>query len=145
MSGFRGRVLGIDYGRARVGLAVTDALGLAAHPIGAIEHRGEAALFERLSALIEEREVVRIVLGLPLNMDGSKGPAAREVERFAERLGARFGLPVDLWDERLSSREVEAQLEARGIGWRKRKKRRGRIDAGAAALILTEWMRSRWG
>jgi putative Holliday junction resolvase len=134
------RTLGIDYGRVRVGLAVTDALGIAAHPVGVVENRGDEALLGEVEAVARDREVGHVLLGLPLNMDGSKGPMAKEVEAFARRLGDRLGVEVELWDERLTSHEVETRLAERGVGWKKRK---GRVDVGAAALILTEWLRTR--
>lgn len=131
------RALGIDYGRARLGLAVTDGLGIAAHPIGTLPNRGREPLLEAIEREVREREIEHIVLGLPLNMDGSRGPMAREVERFARALRRRLELPVELWDERLSSHEVESRLAERGVSWRRRKKR---VDAAAAALILGEWL-----
>ena len=96
------RVLGIDPGRARVGLALSDPLQITAQGLDTYT-RGRGSFLDHLAALIAEHGVERIVLGLPRNMDGSEGEAARESRRLAETLRERFGLPVELWDERLSS------------------------------------------
>jgi putative Holliday junction resolvase len=126
-------ILALDYGRVRLGLAVSDALGLAAHPLPALTRRkGDADLAE-LRRLVAEREVARLVVGLPLNMDGSEGPMAAEARRFGDALGAALGLPVTYEDERLSTDEAEARLSAVGLRPSDRKRRR---DSLAAAVIL---------
>ncbi len=131
------RVLGIDYGRKRVGLAVSDPLGIMAQPLPTIPFAGEDATIARVKSICEEREVARIVVGLPRNMDGSLGPMALEVQDFARKLEAATGLPVETLDERLTSFEAESRLAEAGMHWRERKRR---VDQVAAAIILQSWL-----
>ncbi|GIW73348.1 MAG: putative pre-16S rRNA nuclease [Planctomycetota bacterium] len=135
------RTLGIDYGRKRLGLAVTDPLGIAAHPLPGLRHPGELpALLAALAEVIAEREIEHLVVGLPLNMDGTRGPMAREVERFAAQLAEATGLPLELVDERLSTREADERLAAAGMHWRRRKRHRDQVSA---AILLGEWLERR--
>jgi putative Holliday junction resolvase len=127
------RILAIDYGRVRHGLAVSDGLGMASHPLPALQRKDPAQDLRRLAQLAEERDVRRIVLGLPLNMDGSEGLMAAEVRRFGEKLGAALGLPVLYEDERLSTDEAESRLKDRGLRPSKRRRLR---DSLAAAVVL---------
>ena len=129
----RPRILCIDYGRARHGLAVSDPLGMAGHPLPALVRRDEVADTAALAALVEERDVRRLVVGLPLNMDGTEGEMATEVRAWAARLAAALGLPVDYEDERLTSEEAEDVLREAGV---KPSQRRGLRDSIAAAVIL---------
>lgn len=98
----KGRILGIDPGRSRVGLALSDPLGISAQGLETYQ-RGRGSFLDHLAALITEHGVGRIVLGYPLNMDGSEGEAALSARQLSQTLQARFALPVVLWDERLSS------------------------------------------
>ena len=130
-------ILCIDYGSKTLGIAVSDDLGMMGHGIGTIRRSTKALDFDSLRKHIQNYEVEKIVLGLPCNMDGSIGPAARAVLGFAEELKAEFGLPVETWDERLSSFEAEDRLigaDMRG------KKRRKVIDTVAAAVILQDYL-----
>lgn len=127
------RALAIDYGRVRHGLAVSDGLGMAAHPLPALQRKDPEQDLRALRRVIEERDVRRVVLGLPLNMDGSEGGMATEVRRFGERLAADVDLPVAYEDERLSTDEAESLLMERGLRPSDRKKLR---DSLAAAVIL---------
>jgi putative Holliday junction resolvase len=127
------RILAIDYGRVRHGIAVSDALGMASHPLPALQRSSPERDDAVLAALIEERDVRSLVVGLPLNMDGSEGPMAKEVRAFAERLGKSLGLPVEMEDERLSTDEAEAFLSQAGLRPSDRRKLR---DSVAAAVIL---------
>ena len=116
---------------------MSDDLGMMGHGIGTIRRRTLALDFDDLRKHIERYEIKQIVLGLPCNMDGSIGPAAQAVLAFGEELKKKFGLPVDTWDERLSSFEAEDRLigaEMRG------KKRRKVIDTVAAAIILQGYL-----
>jgi putative Holliday junction resolvase len=131
------RILCIDYGTKTLGLAVSDDLGMMGHGIGTIRRTRLELDMAELRKHIERYEIQRIVLGLPVNMDGSLGPAAQAVLGFGEQLRAEFGLPVDTWDERLSTFEAEDRL----IGAEMRsKKRRKVIDTVAAAIILQGYL-----
>ena len=126
------RVLGIDYGDRRIGLAMSDALGLAAHGLPTLENQSEEAVLDALRAIIEEHKVEQIIVGLPRNMNGSLGPQARKAKRFADTLRA-LGLPVHLMDERLTSERARRVLSDAGLS---RAKRRRRVDRMAAQFIL---------
>ena len=132
------RVLGIDYGTKRHGLSVSDPLGYTAQPAGLVTRRGTDPGLAEITAVIEEKEVESIVLGLPLNMDGSPGDHHDEVLEFRALLEERFGLPVETIDERLTTVQAERALE--GLS---RKKRKARVDQMAAQLILQAWLDAR--
>ena len=131
------RYLGVDLGRARIGLALADDVLRQARPFRVVQRHGEAKDLAAIAAAAREYEVERAVLGLPLNMDGSEGPAARLSRAFAPRLAAALGVPVELFDERLSTFEAEMRLRDRGIS---AKDARARVDAEAAAVILQGWL-----
>ena len=136
------RLLALDYGRKRIGLAASDSLGLTAQPITTLEGTPEQALTE-IAKICAGREIELLVLGLPFNMDGSEGPMAAEVRAYSARLTAATGLPVEFCDERLSSFAAEEDLRQMGVKRRRGKrasKERGRLDAMAAAVILREYM-----
>jgi putative Holliday junction resolvase len=118
-------IVGLDWGRARVGVAASDELGLLAHPVETITALSRAAVVERVRQIAARLGAGGVVVGLPLNMDGSEGESAAAARAFAEALGAATGLPVSLQDERLTSREA-AQKGAR----------KERLDQAAACLIL---------
>lgn len=134
------RTLGVDLGRVRIGLAVADDLLATARALTTITRTAEARDLAAIVAVARDYEVTRAVLGLPLNMDGSEGPAARLARAFAPRLEAALGVPVELVDERLSSFEAESRLRERGISSRDM---RGKVDAEAAAVILEAWLAGR--
>jgi putative holliday junction resolvase len=131
------RTLGVDLGRVRIGLAVADDLLGAARPLRTIVRRDERTDLEAIAVLARDYEVARAVLGLPLNMDGTEGASARLARAFQPRLAAALGVPVELFDERLSSFEAETRLRDRGIS---SKDRRAMVDAEAAAVILQGWL-----
>jgi putative Holliday junction resolvase len=128
------RVLALDLGEARVGVALSDPLGMTAQPLEVVErHR----LLKRIPELVAEYEVQRIVVGLPLRLDGSKGQAARAVKAAAKDIADVAGVPVELWDERLTT----AQAQRLMIGAHaSRKDRKSNIDKVAAALILQSYL-----
>lgn len=128
-------LLGIDWGRARVGVAVSDELELLAHPLETIPASSLDEIVDRLCHLAEQRGARVFVLGLPLNMDGSEGDSARTVRMFSEKLTAASGKAVVLWDERLTSWQADHLL--RGA---KGPRRAGRQDQAAAALILQGYL-----
>jgi putative pre-16S rRNA nuclease len=129
----RDRILAVDYGRVRLGLAVSDALGMASHPLPALRRRSPEADLAALRAVLAERDVRRLVVGLPLNMDGSEGPMAAEARAFGTWLSGATSLPVEYEDERLSTEEAEDFLRTAGLRPSDRKKLR---DSVAAAVIL---------
>jgi putative Holliday junction resolvase len=131
------RYLGVDVGRARIGLALADDVLRTARPLRVVPRRAGAATLADIAEAVREYEVERIVVGLPLNMDGTEGASARDARAFAARLGETLGLPVDLHDERLSTFEAETRLRDRGFS---AKDRRSRVDAEAAAVILQGWL-----
>ncbi|MBP3913312.1 MAG: Holliday junction resolvase RuvX [Lachnospiraceae bacterium] len=134
------RVMALDYGDATVGVAVSDPLFLTAQGIEIIRREKETHLrptLRRIGELIDEYHVEAIVLGLPLNMDGSKGPRALKTEKFRDTLEKRFRLPVYMTDERLSSFEAEEEMREAGIKPSEFKKH---VDRIAAQIILEEWM-----
>lgn len=136
------RILGIDYGARRLGLAVSDPDATIATPIGTLERRGLERDLEALRALADEREVGRIVLGLPLHMSGRPGAEAQAVRAFAGRLAVATHIPVDLYDERWTTLEADRALRESG---RRGARRREVVDSVAATLLLQsylEWRRS---
>ncbi|MCP4365227.1 MAG: Holliday junction resolvase RuvX [Planctomycetes bacterium] len=131
------RILGIDYGRKRIGLAVSDPLCITAQPLPTL-HRGDAESdMAALEGLIREREVDEVVVGLPKNMDGSLGAIAQEALTFADELRARFQLAVHMVDERLSTSRAHKAMKSTGLS---RKKRAGSADKVAAQLILQSYL-----
>jgi putative Holliday junction resolvase len=140
------RVLGLDWGGRRIGTAVSDERGVIAFPLGFVERsnpKGDLAALERL---IAEHGVSRVVVGLPIHMDGRRGPEADEAIAFAGKLAAATGLAVETLDERWTTVEAERALRAsstgRGRSKRREKQRRDRVDATAAAIILRTYLES---
>lgn len=131
------RVLSLDVGDRRVGVAVSDPLGLWARPLTVITRRSRQEDYRAIARLAREHEAARIVVGHPLSMDGQVGPQALRVERYAAGLAEYLDIPVVLWDERLSTAEAERLLQESGETWRQY---RGRIDAVAAAVILQSYL-----
>ncbi len=134
------RLIGLDYGRRTVGVAVSDPLGLTAQPLETIVRKEEHTLrrtLARLEELCRVYEVERIVLGLPLNMDDSEGERAALTRAFGEKLVQRTGLPLSYEDERLTTLEAEEVLRAAGLPKKEWKKH---LDQMAASLILRSYM-----
>ena len=127
------RALGIDHGDARIGLAISDELGMLAHPLETIHLKEVADPVAHIAAIVARDKIGTIVLGLPRNMDGSEGPRAQSVRAFARNLAKLTDLPIALWDERLSTAAVERELIAADVS---RKKRAAVIDQHAAIFIL---------
>lgn len=133
-----GRVLGVDLGERRIGLAISDEERRLAFPAGHLERKALARDLEALRLLAADRGATRIVVGLPLHLDGREGTGARAAREFARALGEATALPVELLDERLTTVEAERALREAS-----RKTRRGRkqvIDAMAATLLLRGWL-----
>jgi putative Holliday junction resolvase len=133
-------IAALDLGRRRIGVAVTDAAAMGAYPVGVVERRSIARDLEVIAAMLRDREVTTFVVGLPLNMDGSEGPAARSARRFADQLAAALKVEVEMFDERLTSFEAEERLKGMPV---KKGARKPAIDAIAATVILEGWMQSR--
>ena len=127
------RVLGLDLGERRIGLALSDSEGEFAFPAGVLESRGRDRDVAALCELIREREVGRAVVGLPRHMDGRLGPEAEAAEQFASLLAKRAGIPVETLDERWTSQEAERILREQGHDGRRTKKH---VDEVAASIIL---------
>jgi putative pre-16S rRNA nuclease len=126
----------LDLGAHRIGIAVTDAAEISAHPLCTIERRSPRTDFEAIRQALGKREIECIVVGLPVNMDGTEGPMARHARNFAARLADALKIRVELQDERLSSFEAEHRL-AGAVG---RAKMKPTVDAVAAVVILEGWL-----
>jgi putative holliday junction resolvase len=126
----------------RVGVAIDDELGLMAHPRGTLDGRNPAALLEQLRSLADAENVARFVVGLPLDMRGGEGTAARQARAMAQRIADATGRAVELWDERLTSVQAQRALAASEV---RGKKARARIDEAAACAILQSWLDARAG
>jgi putative holliday junction resolvase len=135
-----GRVLGLDVGSRRIGVAVSDPLGITAQGLETLQRTNKRQDFEYLRRVIREYEVKEIVVGLPLRMSGAEGTQSAKMRAFAEDLQKKFGLPVHLWDERLTSAEANRVLRETELSIDKRGKS---VDRMAAILILQGWMDSR--
>ena len=136
------RILGLDYGSKTVGVAVCDPLGITAQMVETIVREREDKLrrtLARIQALFEEYKVERIVLGYPKNMNNTLGERAARTEEFKAALERRTGIPVILWDERLSTAAAERVLIERGV---RREHRKETVDQIAAALILQGYLDS---
>jgi putative Holliday junction resolvase len=133
--GHIGRVLGLDIGEKRIGVAVSDETGAIASPVGFVARglRAEADL----RALVESYEAGRLIIGLPAGLSGREGPQARETRFYAEALAEALNIAVDYWDERLTTAIAERSLIASGV---RRDQRRQQIDAVAAAVMLQSYL-----
>lgn len=134
------RILALDLGEKRIGVAVSSEGGGLALPDGVIERRSWQEVIEEIRARLELSQAERIVVGLPLRMDGTEGPAAEAVRKFVQRLRAAVSVPVDVQDERLSTAEAERTLLAGDV---RRRRRRAVRDAIAAAIILKTYLERR--
>jgi putative Holliday junction resolvase len=128
-------ILGIDFGRARIGLAISDELRLLAHPLETLPGNKDTA--KRIAEIIRERKIDKIVVGVPRHMSGEIGAAAKEALEFANKLRAEVPCPVETWDERLTT--VAAERALRGAG-KKSRKTRNIIDQVAAQMILQGYL-----
>ncbi|NPV70722.1 MAG: Holliday junction resolvase RuvX [Firmicutes bacterium] len=131
------RILALDVGDRRTGVALSDPLGLTAQGLCVIEASGVRSLVEQAAALIREHEVSRVVVGVPLNMDGSAGERALKSRKVIEMLRSRAGVEVDPWDERLTTLQAERTLIEADVSRRRRKEV---IDKMSAVLILQAYL-----
>lgn len=134
------RALGLDVGSKRIGVAVSDPLGITAQGIETILRKNKRQVFGELTKIIQQYSVSEIVVGYPLRMSGSEGTQSEKMQVFAEDLRKQFGLPVHLWDERLTSSQANRILREADLSI---KKRAGAVDRMAAVLILQSWMEAR--
>ncbi|OPY70915.1 MAG: putative Holliday junction resolvase [Syntrophorhabdaceae bacterium PtaU1.Bin034] len=135
---FTVRVLGLDVGEKRIGIALSDAGGKIAQGLKLYTTTGSQSKdIAAIKEVVQQFEVSRIVVGLPKNLDGSLGPKAQLIEQFAESIRRATGLPVDLWDERFTTDEAHRIFDMASI---RRKKRRGMIDIMAAQIILQGYL-----
>ena len=131
------RFLGIDYGTKRIGLAISDETGQIAFPLCALENSGQRRVAVEINKIVTERKVETLVLGLPLNLDGSRGIAAENVAHFADILKQYVSVPVESWDERLSTRMAERAMIEGGLS---RSRRKQSIDQATAQIILQSYL-----
>lgn len=139
-----GRTLGVDFGSRRIGLAISDAQGIFAGPLKMVPvGASPEPIFAEIAKIASEEGIVRIVVGLPLNMhDGSEGPQAKLTRAFGDELAKRAGVPVEYFDERLTSYAAETLLRDRDLT---RGKKKARVDMLAAQIILEGWLEARRG
>ncbi|WP_314587233.1 Holliday junction resolvase RuvX [Paenibacillus terrigena] len=134
------KILGLDYGDRRIGVAVSDMYGWTAQGLDVIDRKRDSNELKRIGEMIEANEVSEIVLGLPKNMNGTIGPRGEICMAFAQTLQEAFNLPVHLWDERLSTVSAERTLVEADVS---RKKRKQVVDKMAATLILQNYLDSK--
>ena len=133
-------ILGLDHGTRRIGLAVSDPTGTLARPLPFVENKSEARAAREIAALVQREKIELILLGLPRNMDGTRGEAAAKVEAFAEQLRRATKTSIKLVDERLSTVQAGRQLQEAG---RDTRDQRSRIDSEAAAVLLQSYLDAR--
>ena len=132
-----GRILALDFGRRRIGLALSDELGITAQGLPTQVRKNRKADIEALAQLVRDRQVARIVVGNPLHMSGDESRLSQEASSFADSLAHRCGIEVTLWDERLTTREASRVLRESGISVEKRKQA---VDRLSAVLILQSYL-----
>ena len=133
------RILAIDHGTKRMGIAISDELKMIAQPLEYIPAEPFAKFLDRLKEILREKEVELIVVGLPRNMDGSYGPAALKVQEFVAALKSALTLPIQMWDERLTSAQANRFLLQGNV---RRAQRKEKVDKTAAAILLQAYLDS---
>jgi putative Holliday junction resolvase len=131
------RVAALDVGQARIGVAVSDELGITAQGLGVVRRTGGRRDLEALATVLAPYAPGRLVVGLPLNMNGTEGPQAAKARAFGDAAAAHLGVPVDYWDERLTTVAAERMLVEADVS---RRRRRDVVDQIAASLILQGWL-----
>ena len=134
------RVLGLDAGSRRIGVALSDPLGLTAQPVATVDRGGDEETLERIRVALGGAEVDLAVVGLPLRLDGSEGGAARDARRLGDLVARGLGVRVELWDERMTTAEAERLLVEAGVRRERRKRARDRV---AAAIMLQSYLDAR--
>ena len=133
------KILAIDYGERRTGLAISDELGIAAHGLDTIEIDDESELPARVALIAKETGVEKIVIGLPLNMNGTESEKSRKIRTFGALLADELSLPVVFWDERMTSVQAHRVLKEMG---KKTYKNKHKIDRISATLMLQEFLKT---
>lgn len=133
------RVLAIDHGTVRMGLALSDELGVIAQPLEFVPAEPPEKFFARLKEIITEKQVELLLVGMPRNMDGSYGPAAAKVREFIEALKSDVSVPIKTWDERLTSAQANRMLIQADV---RRDQRKQKVDKTAAAILLQSYLDS---
>src|ERR1700677_197553 len=131
------RTLAIDHGTKRMGIAISDELGMIAQPMEFIPAEPFAKFLERLQEIIREKQVEQLIVGMPRNMDGSYGPAAAKVREFVAALKESITMPIVFWDERLTSTQANRYLVQANV---RREKRKEKVDQTAAAILLQSYL-----
>lgn len=131
------RVMAIDYGKSRVGIALSDPLGVIAQPLTSIKVKSQKELFRRILKIIQENDVGLIIIGNPLSHKGEATEMSDEISRFIKRLKKRINTEIKLWDERFTSQYAMNILKAMKV-----KKQKGLVDQVAASIMLDEYLRS---
>jgi putative holliday junction resolvase len=134
------RIMGLDVGTKTVGVAISDELGIIAQPLTTVRRTNLKADLKALESLVTEHQVSKAIVGLPYNMNGSEGPRAEASRKFGAAIEEALAVPVEYWDERLTTVAAERALLEADVS---RKDRRGVIDQVAAALILQTWLDSK--
>ncbi|WP_076345414.1 Holliday junction resolvase RuvX [Alicyclobacillus vulcanalis] len=132
--------MAIDFGERRIGVALSDPLGIIAQPYGVIVRQSDRQAADDVAAVARREEVGRIVVGRPLHMSGQPSDMTARAEKFARLLAARTGLPVDLYDERLTTVSAERALIEQNV---RRRERKAAVDAAAAQVLLEDYLKSR--
>ncbi len=131
-----GRLLALDVGEKRVGVAICDETRTLARPLLTLKRASKKEDFARLAALCREHAIAQVIVGLPKTLRGEEGPQAQRVRRYAIELQAALNLPIDFWDERYSSVDAQERLTSAS----RKARARGEIDSAAAAIILQEYL-----
>jgi putative holliday junction resolvase len=133
------RILAVDHGTKRIGIAVSDELGMIAQPLEFIPAEPFADFLSRFKAILRDKQVEQIIVGMPRNMDGSYGPAATKVQEFVTVLKEAVTVPIKMWDERLTSAQANRFLIQANV---RREQRKEKVDKTAAAILLQSYLDS---
>lgn len=136
----KGRILALDVGNRRIGVATCDPSGIVVRPVGVVQAEPRERALAELQRIVHDEEAVAIVVGLPLTLRGEHGPQAQRVTEFAEALKGVVSIPLVMRDERYTSVEAQRIIDERGGKRKKQKQRRGEVDEIAAALILQDYL-----
>ena len=131
------RILGLDYGEKRIGVAISDPMGILASPLTVIESKSTHSDIEQIVSLTQEHEIEQIVIGLPRSLDGSESKQAQMTRDFIDLLQGQLNIPVNTWDERLSTVAADRMMNEAGV---KKGKKKKRIDSAAATIILQNYL-----